>query len=364
MKITDIKLRELQGVGPVIIAAGLPPYTYPLIMMTVETDVGISGHCFNWVFPLNMLTSDTDKIRARFIGADPFDVHKIATSLTGFSASDFFWVNAANSLFDICCYDIMAKYCGQPLYNLLGGKVKDKMPAYVSTICYNTVDEYIEKCQWAKDHNFIGFKAHTSPSPDMDIEVCYKLREKFPDMHLMIDACGFYNMHDAIRVGKVCEELDFEWYESPIKDDDIEGMKKLTSNLNIPLSHGEAVHSIYRDIAKYVAERPGDILRTFGDLLGGITMLQRVAHCCDAANIIFDPHSYGPTLVQAAHFHVMLAHRSSWWFELPVNYEQFNVGMKDVILPDKDGYVHAPTKPGLGYDLDMDEIERLTIATA
>ena len=68
--------------------------------------------------------------------------------------------------------------------------------------------------------------------------------------------------------------------------------------------------------------------------------------------------------MQAAHFHVMLAHKSSWWFELPINYEQFNVGMKDVILPDENGFVHAPTKPGLGYDLDMDAIERMTIATA
>ena len=358
MKITNITLTELQGIGPVVIAAGLPDYYYPLIMMSVETDEGITGHCFNWYYNMEQMKGGLDRIRRMAIGKDPFDVNKLCLAIQ----SDFNSTDIPVSVFDICLYDIIGQKLNTPVYNLLGGKIKDTMPAYVSTVCYSTVEEYIEKCQWAADHNFIGYKLHTSPNADMDIEVCAKLRERFPHMHLMIDACGNYDMHDAYRVGKAIEKLNFEWYESPLPDDDIDGMKRLGSSLSIPISYGENIRSIARNVGKYLKERPGDILRTFGDFHGGITMLQRVAHCADAFGIKFDPHSYGPTLVQAAHFHVMLAHKSSWWFELPINYEQFNVGMKDVILPDKNGLVHAPTKPGLGYDLDMDYIKEHTIA--
>lgn len=359
MKITNIKLTELKGIGPVVIAAGLPEYYYPLIMMSVETDTGITGRCFNWYYNMNQMIGGTSKIKEMVLGRDPFDVNKLSMQFT----VDFNSTDIPVSVFDICLYDIMGQALNTPVYNLLGGKIKDTMPAYVSTTSYQTVQEYLDKCQWAKDHNFIGYKIHTSPTPDMDIEVCRKLREQFPDMHLMIDACGHYNMTDAYRVGKVVEELGFEWYESPLADDDIDGMKRLGSSLGIPISYGENIRSIGRNVGKYLKERPGDILRTFGDFHGGITMLQRCAFCSDAFGIKFDPHSYGPTLVQAAHFHVMLAHKSSWWFELPINYEQFNVGMKEVILPDKDGYVHAPTKPGLGYEIDMDYIKKNTVSS-
>ncbi len=360
MKITDIKLTEVKGIGPVVIAAGLPEYYYPLILMSVETDAGITGYGFNWYYTMEQMKGSLEKIKKFAVGRDPFDIQSMCYNIQ----SDYILSDIPGSVFDIAIWDLMGKIANVPVYNLLGGKVKDKMPAYVSTTSYKTVEEYIEMCQWAKDHNFIGYKIHTSPTPEMDIEICYKLREAFPDMHLMLDACTHYNIKDALKVGKVCEQLNFDWYESPLPDDDINGLKRLGKTLNIPISYGENIHDIARNCVKYLVNRPGDILRTFGDFWGGISMLQRVAYCADAFNTRFDPHSYGPTLTQAAHFHVMLAHESSWWFELPINYEQFNVCMKDVILPDEDGYVHAPTKPGLGYDIDFDELEKRIIATA
>ena len=359
MKITDVKLTEVKGIGPVVIAQGLPEYYYPLILMTVETDGGLAGHCFNWYYNMEQMKSGLEKIKRFAIGRDPFDVQKMSYDIS----SDFILSDIPGSVFDMAVWDLMGKIANVPVYDLLGGKVKDKMPAYVSTTSYATVQEYVDMCRWAKERHFTGYKIHTSPSAEMDIEICHKLREQFPDMHLMLDACTHYDIKDALKVGRVCEKLGFDWYESPVPDDDIEGMRRLSKVLNIPISYGENIHDLPRNVVKYLARRPGDILRSFGDFWGGITMLQRVAHCADAFNVHFDPHSYGPTLVQAAHFHVMLAHESSWWFELPINYEQFNTCMKDVILPDEDGFVHAPVKPGLGYDIDFAELEKNTIAS-
>lgn len=357
MKITDIKLAELKRVGPVVIAGSLPPQYLEFILMTVCTDVGIEGHCIEWFDSFNMMAGSLDKLKHAAVGRDPHDVKKITQATT----RNFRQVDVPSSILDICLYDILGKYYNTPVYNLLGGKIKDKMPAYVSTNCYNTVDEYVRLAKEAEEKNFIGYKIHTSPSVKLDIEVCEAVRAACPNMHLMLDAVNGYTMKEAIEVGRVLEKLDFEWYESPIPDDDMDGYKVLRHKLDVPLSFGEGIPDFALSLPKYLAHAPADICRALADLRGGISMLERCAHICDGFKVTFDPHSYGPTTVQAAHFHSMLAHEFSSWLELPVDLDVFAVGMKDQLLPDETGYVLAPTKPGLGYELDMDTISDLTI---
>jgi L-alanine-DL-glutamate epimerase-like enolase superfamily enzyme len=82
---------------------------------------------------------------------------------------------------------------------------------------------------------------------------------------------------------------------------------------------------------------------------------------CEGFNVNCEPHSYGSTLSQAAHLHVMLAIRNCDFFELPVPVGIFDVGMKDTIRIADDGCVHAPTKTGLGYDIDWDAVDNLTV---
>jgi L-alanine-DL-glutamate epimerase-like enolase superfamily enzyme len=74
-----------------------------------------------------------------------------------------------------------------------------------------------------------------------------------------------------------------------------------------------------------------------------------------------EPHSYGSTLVQAAHLHHILAARNCEYFEVPHPKEKLDFGMKTVIETDKDGFVHAPTAPGLGYEVDWNAIDASTI---
>lgn len=360
MKITDIKLTELKRVGPVVIAGGLPPQYLEFILMTVYTDEGIEGHCIEWFDSFEKIAGCLGNLKRCAVGRDPHDVKKITNTTT----RDFRNLDVAGSILDICLYDILGKYYKTPVYNLLGGKIKDKMPAYVSTNCYNTVDEYVKLAKEAESKNFIGYKIHSSPSAKLDIEICEAVREACPNIHLMLDAVNGYTMKEALEVGKALEKLNFEWYESPIHDDNVDGYKVLRNKLDIPLSFGESIVDIARSLPKYLKEAPADICRTLADLRGGITLLERCAHICDGFQVIFDPHSYGPTTVQAAHFHSMLAHQYSSWLEMPIDLDVFAVGMKDQLLPDESGYVAAPTKPGLGYELDMDAIAGMAIRTA
>jgi L-alanine-DL-glutamate epimerase-like enolase superfamily enzyme len=96
--------------------------------------------------------------------------------------------------------------------------------------------------------------------------------------------------------------------------------------------------------------------------MGGITGMRKVGALAEAHGRRMEPHSYGSTLVQAAHLHHMLASRNCTFFEMPVPKGPLDFGMKDVIEADADGFVHAPTAPGLGYEVDWDVISDGTVA--
>jgi L-alanine-DL-glutamate epimerase-like enolase superfamily enzyme len=92
-----------------------------------------------------------------------------------------------------------------------------------------------------------------------------------------------------------------------------------------------------------------------------ISAMRKSAALCEAFGVKHEPHSYGPTLIQAAHLHVVLAAQNCDFIEIPVPLGIMDEAMLDVIRPGPDGFVDAPTKPGLGYDVDSDEIARLTV---
>ena len=89
--------------------------------------------------------------------------------------------------------------------------------------------------------------------------------------------------------------------------------------------------------------------------------MRKSAALCEAFGVKYEPHSYGCTSICAAHFHVMLAMHNCDWVELPVPLHLFEMGMKDVLKPTPDGYADAPTKPGLGVEVDLDAIDKLTV---
>jgi L-alanine-DL-glutamate epimerase-like enolase superfamily enzyme len=104
-----------------------------------------------------------------------------------------------------------------------------------------------------------------------------------------------------------------------------------------------------------------DSVRSVGDWIGGISAMRKSAALCEAFGVKYEPHSYGTTLVQAAHFHVMLAIHNCDLVELPVPQGILDQCMKDTMRVGADGYVEAPTKPGLGYELDWDAVDDRTV---
>ena len=271
------------------------------------------------------------------------------------------------SAIDNCLWDIMGKAVGLPVYQILGA-YRDKVLAYASTRHLKTAEEFVELALKCKAEGFKALKIHppqfpphTRPDYKLDIEVCKAVRQAVgDDFLLLMDPVGIYNRFEAMKVGRVLDELNFVAYEDPLPTKDIDGYIELRHALDVPLHTGEFIGSIY-DYGEYIRRNAVDVLRFIVDNVGGITGGMKIAHLAECYGLDCAPHNWGDTLDHAVHFHCELAVPNCEFFEMTVPQGIFERPyMKDKIRIAKDGYVYAPKKSGLGYEIDRDELDRIT----
>lgn len=358
MKITNIRAQILKPTEELFRwKEQWPARQIGMILLRLESDEGPTGHCLTWLLGPGALEDAMPRLRDTLIGRDPHDIEAISAELT----DNLQQPTPVASTVDIALWDLVGKLHDQPVYKLLGA-ARDRMLAYASTLMYETVDEYVQLALECRDQGFKAFKLHAFGVPDKDIEVCRAVKAAVGDsMLLMLDPVNAYDRIGAFKVGAVLEELDFYWYEAPLPDTDLNGLADLTRTFSISITAVESVAGGLRQIPPYLVNHAVDSVRSVGDWIGGISAMRKCAALCEAFNVKYEPHSYGTTLIQAAHFHVMLAINNCDLVELPVPRGILDHGMADVMWIDGDGYVDAPTKPGLGYDLDEDAIADLTV---
>ena len=356
MKIVDLKVHAIKPFGSVRNNSRWKKKKNVFSFVKITTDEGVEGCAVSSLPGGNpmALESVIEFIKPEIIGKDPLDRELIYYILN--FTGPFFRINRFfNSAIDCALWDIAGKAAGMPIYKMLGA-YRDKIPAYASTLSYDTIEEYIALAHECADAGFVAYKIHGFNEPDKDIELCEAVRAEFPKMELMLDSMGCFERDGALKVGRALERLNFRYFESPIREEDIEGHCMLRRKLDIPISGTELNLYGFLGYPDNITRGAVDIVRTFGDYIGGITPMVKTAHLCEAHHLKNEPHSFGPTLVQAAHLHVMLAMRNCDFFEVSVPQGVFDAGMKDVIRVEKDGMIYAPTKPGLGYDIDWDYI--------
>jgi L-alanine-DL-glutamate epimerase-like enolase superfamily enzyme len=266
---------------------------------------------------------------------------------------------------DCCLWDILGKAVRLPVYRILGA-YRDRVRAYASSQHLATVEAFVEDVRKCKAQGFTAYKIHP-PSPrgshdyKLDIEVIKAVRKAAgDDFTLLHDPVGVYTREEAFKVGRVLQDQDYVAYEDPIPTKDIDGFAALCQALDIPIHAGEFIFSIY-DYAEYIRRGAMDVLRFIVDNIGGITGGMKVGHLAECHGMECAPHNWGEALDHAVHFHCELAMPNCVWFEMTVPMGQADrPWFKDTIRIDKDGYVPAPTKPGLGYELDMAALEKAT----
>lgn len=274
-----------------------------------------------------------------------------------------------HSAIDCCLWDILGKAVNLPIYRVLGA-YRDKVRAYASSRHHRTIEEFVTEVKRCKEEGFTAYKVHPPSTPAannadyrLDMEVLKAVRQAAgDDFTLLHDPVGVYSREEAIKVGRLCQDLNFVAYEDPIPTTDIDGLVELCDDLDIPIHIGEFIFSIY-DYPEYIRRRALDVVRIIVDNVGGITGAMKVCHLAECFGMEVVPHNWGEIFDHAVHFHVELAMPNCIWFEMTVPQGSGDRPyMKDTVRIAKDGYVYAPTKPGIGYEIDRDVLERMIVS--
>jgi L-alanine-DL-glutamate epimerase-like enolase superfamily enzyme len=261
-----------------------------------------------------------------------------------------------------CLWDILGKAVNMPVYRILGA-YRDRVRAYASSQHLRTVEAFVADVQHAKSQGFTAYKIHppwlsnNEVDYKLDIEVAKAVRNTGgDDMALLFDRVGAYTRLEAMKVGRALDQLNYVSYEDCLPTDDMEGLAELVKALDVPITMGEFLLSPY-DYAKYIRFGSLDEVRFIVDNLGGITGGMKVAQMAECFGMLCQPHNWGTLLDHAVHFHCELAMPNNVWFEMtqPMGSTD-RPYFKDQLRIDKDGYVPAPRKPGLGYEFDYDAL--------
>ena len=336
----------------------------PGYVLTIRTDTGVEGHyrAHMWA---KVGVEQIKAAAAQFlVGRDPLNRLSIWNDLRRqLRHTDH---NALGAI-DNALWDLAGQHFDASVATLLGGRVRDRVPAYASTLSGNPErdppERYADFAEECLDRGYPAFKIHPHGDPDADIEICRAVAERVGDeMDLMLDPSSCYgSFYDAVRVGKVLDELEFRWYEDPLRDtgDSIYAMRRLADEIDTPLLGIEQSRTEPFGAFNHLVDDALELVRVDAHLGGGLTSAVKICNTVETAGMDVEPHVGGPE-------HLLLAStlRNSKYFEHgllhpEVGFEWYNdqgyVG--DVEVVGSDGTIEVPTGPGMGVEIDWDFVE-------
>jgi L-alanine-DL-glutamate epimerase-like enolase superfamily enzyme len=356
MKITDIKIHHIEWErGPYhwrdeIMPSGPTARTALLRILTNEGVEGLSTYSAG---------ADIAEIKYQLINEDPLDRERIWQK---------FWRNLRTSKLglaigpvDCALWDLFGKVSNNPVYKLLGG-MRDKIPAYASTVTLDSIEEYMELTDVCLEKGYRAIKLHAWGRLDQDAQLCCAMRKKVgPDIVLMYDASSMFNLfEDAVWFGRQLEEQDYYWYEEPMDHFNITVLARLAAELDIPLAVAEATHGGPWDALAQIQASAADIILTgpLDPYKGGLTGVMKTAHICEGFGVMCAIHGSA-----ISHLHAACAIYNSRYFErlVPETYYA-PPGIRDASTEiDNEGYASPWDSPGLGIEVDWDWVEQHTI---
>ncbi len=366
MKITDVTLTLFAW-------EGIPATTYgkhtgriadrsQLGLLTISTDEGVEGHSFLGAASRGANLdgqSLIDFLKPVVMGQDPLARELLYQGM---------WQRNRNTTLravgamDVALWDIAGKVAGLPIHRLLGS-YRDSVPAYASSSVHLAPEEYAEEAAQFKSDGWTAYKIHPPAFWREDIKVCQAVRQAVgDDFTVMLDSTWAYDYPDALRIGRVIEDLGFYWYEDPLADDDLYNYVKLKQHLDIPIMATEYSPGGFTAYAPWLTERATDYLRGDVAVKGGITALVKTAHLAEAFHMNYEVHHGGNSLNNVANLHVIMAIKNCEFFEVLLPSGAQKYGLEKDIEVDSEGLVHAMNEPGLGAQIDFGLIESKKVA--
>lgn len=371
LKITDIKCGYIQG----------------SLFVKIYTNQDIWG-CGEGVDAIPGTYYLVKNLGERIKGKSPLNVHRLFEDIrrSGFfqGAQSGMYV-AVLSAIEAALWDLAGKALNLPVYQLLGGKFRDKVRVYCDTALYQrslpTPDDFAEAATKAKSMGFNAMKFDLDQANDphkydrynwtaspaelqrMYDQLSAARKAVGPDIDICADMHGRYDAVTAQAIAKRLEPLNLMWLEEPIPAENVEAYKLITQSTNTPICAGEN-HYLAYGFRRMMEIGAVDIVMPDLQKCGGLGEGQRIANLADLYYVPFAPHMVASFLGAMATAHVCASVPNFLIMEWQ-SYFHTQPMFKEIVTYDgewvKDSFITVSDKPGIGVEINEAGMKKYAI---
>lgn len=367
MRISDVKTLRLRAEippeGRLLSRSGLRS-SRSATLVQIETDTGITGlgSCSGNGALIEVIVDQV--LKPLLIGMDPRRIEEIwdkAYYRAGFKEFGTRGIGlVALSGVDIALWDLAGKIRRAPLYQLLGGKCRDKVAVYATALYPEEPSKVAGKARAFAEQGFHGVKIKVGFDLAQDIEIVRAVRQELgKDFTIMTDANLGYTLGVALKAAEAFSQCDVFWLEEPLFVENIDGHAKLREKGKIPIAVGENLHTYYA-FENFVLRGAVDFLQPDVARVGGISEIRRIARLAAEHKLPISLHTWGDGVALAASLHLSAALKECTVMELDYTYNPLRVELLRDPLQFEKGFMVPPDKPGLGIEIDPAALTKFT----
>jgi L-alanine-DL-glutamate epimerase-like enolase superfamily enzyme len=337
------------------------------MLVKISTDNGLVGYAPGPAFVRAKEEIDT-VIREFLLGKDPLQWKQFKFQGHPETIKTYYAV-------EVALLDLVGKYEGSTISELMGGRVRSNMKLYGSAGMYMSPEKYAEEAYAIQQMGFYAYKMRPGIGPEEDLKTVELMRKAARDLGLMVDAHTWWRMGNKNYTPEMITDLAQSmsafkpyWLEEPLPPEDHQAYKKLREKKFVPVATGEHEQELqgFKDLAQMQAT---DFLQMDVCCQGGFDMGLKVFDLAASHKMKFAFHSWGTTLevLAAAQLGVCRPEAVVEWLEYPCYSSPAKAGMYPFPLSDEilkspldiqNGYLNLPSGSGLGIEINEEVIHR------
>jgi galactonate dehydratase len=353
------------------------------LFVQVHTDAGITGlgESGTWGY-LEASAQAMATFTRYLIGQDPLRIEHHWQYMYRSSHFRGAAIMGALSALDIALWDIKGKHFGVPVYELLGGRVHDRVRVYANGWSFRCVrpDEFAAEARRVVDDGYTALKLYPLATAELDehghirhvshravdraaerraVERVRTVREAVgPDVDVMVDMSAELTTDAVIRIGRQMERFDVLFFEEPVDPFDVEALKKVSDQVRLPIAVGERLYTRYA-FRRVLELHAADVLQPDVTNTGGILETKKIAAMAEAYNARVAPHNCAGPVATAAALQVdactpNVLIQELYPYRIP---EHFEIVADAPELDVRDGHLPVTSRPGLGVTLVEDKVK-------
>ena len=358
--------------------------TFDMTLVEVVTDAGLSGYgeAKAQVGSASdnhaLVALITEELRPVLVGKDPRQISALWEEMYNGTRAHYalsrgrgfpvlgrrgLTISAISGI-DMALWDLLGKSLQVPVYQLLGGKCREHLPAYASG-GWAGVDGIGAQLQSYVDRG--GFRAVKMRVGVMDGDVdtsaarVQAARAALgPEIAIMVDAHGTFSVREAQRFAHKVEACDLAWFEEPVNADDKAGQAQVRGSTDIPIASGESEFTRF-DFRDLITLGAVDILQPDLAIMGGLTEGMRIAALASAFQLTVAPHLWGSALLFASGLQLAAATPNCTILEYSLGFNPLlhELGIEPPVI--REGRMYIPDRPGLGVTLNQEFVQKYRV---